>query len=310
MKIQGVLFCVVAAMLYLSAGEASAQATRTWVSGVGDDVNPCSRTAPCKTFAGAISKTAASGIISVLDPGGFGTVTITKSITIDGGGTEGSTLASSVNGFVVNGAGITVRLRNLTIEGAPTSFPGQNGVRFINGETLLLDNVRIHDFVTGVSFAPSGAARLVINDSIIDNSSGVGVLVKPGAAGFARVSLENTKLNNNATGMQVEDRSVVSMRNSFASHNGTNGIIAFSAADPIEVTIDNCQITNNGLESASGSGVRSHGALASVVISENLISGNPRGLLASSGGDIFSFGSNRVVSNTMDGTATGTLTTR
>jgi hypothetical protein len=65
---------------------AQAQATRTWVSGVGDDANPCSRTAPCKTFAGAISKTAPCGEISVLDPGGFGAVTITKSITINGTG--------------------------------------------------------------------------------------------------------------------------------------------------------------------------------------------------------------------------------
>src|SRR5688572_33130134 len=78
------------------------QATRTWVSGVGDDVNPCSRTAPCKTLAGAISKTATGGEISILDPGGFGAVTITKSITIDGGGIIGSILSSGTNGIVVN----------------------------------------------------------------------------------------------------------------------------------------------------------------------------------------------------------------
>src|SRR5437763_15362461 len=83
----------------------SAQATRTWVSGVGDDANPCSRTAPCKTFAGAISKTAAGGEIDALDPGGFGAVTITKSITIDGGGTFASVLVSGTNGIVVS-AGI------------------------------------------------------------------------------------------------------------------------------------------------------------------------------------------------------------
>lgn len=310
MRTSGILLCVMATILCLATSEASAQATRTWVSGVGDDANPCSRTAPCKTFAGAISKTAASGIISVLDPGGFGAVTITKSITIDGGGTEGSTLASSTNGFTVNGAGVTVRLRNLTIEGAPVTSPGLNGVRFLQGKALLLDNVRIHDFGTGVLFAPSGAARLVINDSIIDNSSGIGVWVKPGAAGFAHVSLDNTRLNNNLTGLQAEDRSLVSMRNSFASHNGNNGIIAFCASEPVEISIDNSQITNNGLESASGSGVRSSGAFASVVISENLITGNPRGILASGGGDIFSFGSNRVVSNTFDGSPTGVLTSR
>src|SRR5438552_12500621 len=91
-------------VIFLSSTEAQAQATRTWVSGVGDDVNPCSRTAPCKTWAGAISKTAAGGEIDALDPGGFGTVTITKSITLDGttGSGFGSILASAVTGVFVN----------------------------------------------------------------------------------------------------------------------------------------------------------------------------------------------------------------
>src|SRR6266851_5281621 len=102
------------------ASISQAQATRTWVSGVGDDVNPCSRTAPCKTFAGAISKTAARGEISVLDPGGFGAVTITKAITIDGGGSLASILNTGVNGVTVyaNGPTDTVILRNLSINGA------------------------------------------------------------------------------------------------------------------------------------------------------------------------------------------------
>lgn len=97
---------------------ASAQATRTWVSGVGDDANPCSRTAPCKTFAGAISKTAVSGEINCLDPGGFGAVTIIKSITIDCVYTEGGVLSAGTNGVVVNApAGSVVHLRGLDIDG-------------------------------------------------------------------------------------------------------------------------------------------------------------------------------------------------
>src|SRR6266481_4591492 len=93
---------------------ASAQATRTWVSGVGDDANPCSRTAPCKTFSGAISKTAPGGEIDCLDPGGFGALTITKAMTIDCTGTLGSVLVAGTNGINVNGANITVNLRNLS----------------------------------------------------------------------------------------------------------------------------------------------------------------------------------------------------
>src|ERR1041385_8664034 len=108
---------------------AQAQATRTWVSGVGDDANPCSRTAPCKTFAGAISKTAAGGEISVLDPGGFGAITITKAITINGDGQIAGITASLVNGVIVNaGANDRVVLRNIAIQGVGN---GLNGIRYL-----------------------------------------------------------------------------------------------------------------------------------------------------------------------------------
>src|SRR4029077_2582777 len=92
----------IAIFTFAFASMAQAQATRTWVSGVGDDANPCSRTAPCKTFAGAISKTAAHGEINVLDPGGFGAVTITKSIRIISDHIEAGVLVSGTNGIVVN----------------------------------------------------------------------------------------------------------------------------------------------------------------------------------------------------------------
>src|SRR2546430_3144694 len=134
----GISFAIV-----LQAASAHAQATRTWVSGVGDDANPCSRTAPCKTFAGAISKTAPSGEIDCLDPGGFGALTITKSITIDCGGTFGSVLAAGTNGININGAGITVNLRNLSINGIGS---GLIGIQFISGNSLTLTNVHVMNF--------------------------------------------------------------------------------------------------------------------------------------------------------------------
>src|ERR1700737_4709600 len=107
---------------FLASAPANAQATRTWVSGVGDDANPCSRTAPCKTFAGAISKTAACGEIDVLDPGGFGALTLTKSITLDGTGALGSILASGFNGITINVASTDfVTIRGLSINGVGSS---------------------------------------------------------------------------------------------------------------------------------------------------------------------------------------------
>src|SRR5947207_6717399 len=123
-----------AAILVGFSTAAFGQATRTWVSGVGDDANPCSRTAPCKTFAGAISKTATGGEISVLDPGGFGAVTIGKGITINGTGTLAGILNSlGVNGIVVNApATDTVIIREVSINGAGT---GANGIRYLAGKT-------------------------------------------------------------------------------------------------------------------------------------------------------------------------------
>src|SRR5882762_8242247 len=130
----------------MASAPANAQATRTWVSGVGDDANPCSRTAPCKTFAGAISKTAAGGEIDCLDPGGFGAVTITKNLTIDGthGSGFGSILASATSGVNVNDGGtatpntIVVILRHLSINGAGTTL-GTNGINFVSGRRLEVD---------------------------------------------------------------------------------------------------------------------------------------------------------------------------
>src|SRR5438477_50162 len=122
---------------------AQAQATRTWVSGVGDDANPCSRTAPCKTFAGAISKTAGGGEINVLDPGGFGAVTINKSITISST-FEAGVLVSGTNGIIIiAGPTDTVVLEGLDIEGLGT---GLNGVRFDSGALLVINKCKIHHF--------------------------------------------------------------------------------------------------------------------------------------------------------------------
>src|SRR5712671_1932435 len=138
----------------LLAFSAQAQATRTWVSGVGDDANPCSRTAPCKTFAGAISKTAASGEINCLDPGGFGAVTITKSMTIDCSEVFASVLVSGTNGIVISGAGIKVTLRNLDIQGVNT---GINGISILNAAEVVIDHCRIAEFTSAAIRVAAGA---------------------------------------------------------------------------------------------------------------------------------------------------------
>ena len=158
---------------------AQAQAPRTWVSGVGDDANPCSRTAPCKTFAGAISKTAAGGEISVLDPGGYGAVTITKAISLinDYSG-EAGILASGTTGITVNaGASDIIILRGLVIDGGPPATPGLNGIRFLAGGALHVEKCLIKNFAAsaanagnGILFAPTAASELYVSNTTIINS--------------------------------------------------------------------------------------------------------------------------------------------
>src|SRR5882724_12138683 len=154
---------------------AQAQATRTWVSGVGDDANPCSRTAPCKTFAGAISKTAPAGEINVLDPGGFGAVTITKPITISSEGFEAGVLVSGTNGIIVNVPNATdvVVLRGLDIEGLGT---GLSGVTVLTGGTVEVEKCTINNFtVNGINFVPTvSGSKLEVLDTIVRNNGNAG----------------------------------------------------------------------------------------------------------------------------------------
>jgi hypothetical protein len=185
---------ITAIAISLFAVPAYAQATRTWVSGVGDDANPCSRTAPCKTFAGAISKTAAGGEINVLDPGGFGAVTITKSISIIST-FEGGVLVSGTNGIIVNaGAGDNVLLEGLDIEGLGT---GIDGVRIIGGGTTTIRKCSIRSFShNGINLLANDGSRAIVEDSFIANNAG-GISVQP-SVGFNVLLMRHTTIDRNA----------------------------------------------------------------------------------------------------------------
>lgn len=221
-------FCLVA----VHATDAAAQATRTWVSGVGDDVNPCSRTAPCKTFAGAISKTATGGVIDVLDPGGFGAITITKSITIRSTGEGGSILAAGTNGVTVNAAGATVSLVNLQIDGAGT---GLNGVKVQAAAQVNVIDCKISGFLTagangnGISMAAGTSARVLVKDSVIYGNT-VGINITPINGAFNRLSMDNTLLDSNLSGnlLAAQASSVVVMNRSTSLNaviSASNGAI-------------------------------------------------------------------------------------
>jgi len=217
------------AMPLLYAAPAQAQASRTWVSGVGDDVNPCSRTAPCKTWAGAISKTAPGGEIDALDPAGYGAVTITKAITLDGGGGQvASTLVAGTNGIVVQaGANDIVIIRNIRINGISQSGnPGINGIRFLAGKGLIVDNCDIFGFSTNgvdVSNATSGAFLNVTNTRI-ENVGNAGVVLEPSGSPVATV--DNVRVFGSKFGVAVGNATKMVLSRSVLSNASTAGVNA------------------------------------------------------------------------------------
>jgi hypothetical protein len=282
------IVCVLAVLVVVAAPAANAQATRTWVSGIGDDVNPCSRTAPCKTFAGAISKTAAGGEISALDPGGFGAVTITKSITINGDGTLAGILASLTTGVTINaGAADRVVLRNLSINGGGN---GINGVRFLAGKSVVLDNVTISGFTTrGISVALVNNGDVFVRNSHI-TKCGVGVFAST-TVGLARVTIENSSIVGNTTnGIEGSTTSRINVSNSVISGNGTNGVLANSATTRIALTT--CQVSFNV------TGINASVAGSITRLSDNDIFNNDTGVDII-GGAIETAGNNRIVGNNL-----------
>jgi hypothetical protein len=291
-------FATAALALCVGTISASAQATRTWVSGVGDDVNPCSRTAPCKTFAGAISKTAAGGEINVIDPGSFGTVTITKAITIDGGGGFAAVLASGVTGVTVNaGVNDKVILRNLSINGAGT---GVNGIRYLAGKSLTVESTRISGFTThGIDVALGNNGILVVKDTDIQNVSGSGIRLNT-TFGLVKATLDRVRVEGaGVDGVDAVEHSRVVVSNSIFTQNGNAGIHAESPLnnDAI-VDVSNCDISFNNFGLHAGNGG------VSIRITNNHITNNNVNWTLG-GGLVFSFGDNTVTGNVTTNVANG-----
>lgn len=306
------------ALMILGAATVYGQATRTWVSGVGDDANPCSRTAPCKTWAGAISKTAPGGEIDALDPGGFGALTITKAITLDGGGGQvASVLVAGTNGIVVAaGANDVVIIRNLRINGLLNSGNGGlNGISFLSGKDLNIEDCVIFGFNTnGINISLSASATAHIVNSIIKNNGtcvpascttgqGNGIFVTT-TTGQVKVGIENTQVmvsSNN--GIDANNNSRVVIDRSFISAFGASGVIADGTGGTAAAAIDNSSIVNgnNGLTASNGS----VGSISHTTIAYNAGTG-----YNVSGGSIFAYargtanaqnGTNRVHDNNVTG---------
>src|SRR5579864_5756143 len=289
------------AVVLLWAGLAGAQASRTWVSGVGDDANPYSRTAPCKTFAGAISKTAAGGEIDALDPGGFGAVTITKAITIDGGGGQvASVLVSGTNGIVVQaGPSDVVILRNLRINGIGT---GINGIRFLSGKDLNVENCYIFGFTTnGIDIAlnQATASSAHIINTVIKNNGGVGVRAANAVTPAVGVLVDQSYMILNNIGVEAAQHAHVTVSRSLASKNAADGLKSDDAATSdaqLTVSFSDSNLNTNGVTAAPG-------GTANVAFS-NIGLNTTCGLNNAGGTSFFTFGNNRLTGTGFCGTIT------
>lgn len=290
---------ILVAILLLIAPALFAQATRTWVSGVGDDANPCSRTAPCKTFAGAISKTATGGEISVLDPGGYGAVTIVKSITINGEGTlAGILCAGTPSCVIVNSASAVVTLRNLQINGGST---GVKGVRVLAAAQVNIDNCDIWNFTSyHVEDARTTAGHMTITNTNIHTgigSNSYGIVVEPiGVNVRNSLLLENVHITGmGASGLYVGNNARAQVLNSTFNANTFEGVRANQgvAGGTAEINLQNCAI------SANGEGLKTVGAGAAIRIAECFISDNrTNGLNIGAGTVIATYSNNYINGNT------------
>lgn len=285
-------WCILAlgSLLLLLPGLAAAQATRTWVSGVGDDANPCSRTAPCKTFAGAISKTAADGEINCLDSGGFGAVTITKSIVIDCGYT-GGVQNSGTHGVTINVAAGRVVLRNLTINGA--GF-GLNGVNVLAAREVVIDNVLVRGQAVGVYFKPNVPSSLVVTGSTVIQNSSHGIVSEPQSGALVTVAVaSSTSAHNGGAGVRAVDGTSATVSNSMLSANTGNGAIAASTSAPATLHLDRVVSTQN-----KAAGALSFGAQAVITTAGSSFTSNAGlGVSAASGGQMVSIGGNQLTGN-------------
>jgi hypothetical protein len=298
------------------AAPAQAQ-DRLWVSSTGNNVNPCTRSLPCATFQEAHNKNSAGGIINCVDAGGYGTVSISKSITIDCIGTSaGIEPIADGTAIFINTAALRVILRGLTMDGRGLA---RAGVQLLTGGFLHLDNCRIAGFSgfggstgNGILLAPPAgmSGRLVVTDTVFSGNgsaaNGGALTIQPSGSGSARVQLNRVVVTNNTLGVSALGSTstgtvAVQIRDSVVSGNAFDGIVAQSAAGQAitSITVDRTSSLLNGAD-----GIRAQGPPAYVTLGNSTVISNVIGLNSVGGGNIFSYQNNQVGGNFTDGAPT------
>ena len=306
------LFAVVLVLAVVVAATSSRPALavgsqiRTFVASTGSDANPCSRTAPCRTFGAALTQTASGGEIVALDSGGYGAVVISQAVTIVAApGIQASISPSSGAAITVNaGPSDVVVLRNLYLNGQGATY----GILYLAAAALHVENLVINGFTGyGITMSLATAAELYVADTIVRNTGGSGIYLYSDS-GTANVSIVRARLENNYHGVEAVSNVRVSVKDTIASGNAAHGFLANAFSQPVEINLEGCVASGNG-----GFGIFSTigiGDTAIVRVSNCSVTGNTTGVSADSGGSILSRGNNTVEGNTANGTFTGTYTAK
>jgi hypothetical protein len=284
----------------LSIPANAATTARTWVSGVGNDANTaslCSRTAPCATFAAALTVTSPAGEINCLDPGGFGAVTITQSTSIVCGtaGEAGVLVSGATDGITINGGSTdNVYLSGLDFEG------GDEGIRINSAHRVTIQNCVIKGFLNGIDAIPSTSMTLEIKDTTVINNSNLGVYVAATSGHTVYASIDHSLIQNNTVDGVFADGTfsgavLLGITDSPMSLNGTNGLQVQSGTGGgnAKVNVIRSSFVTNG-----GAGIKadqSSGGNASVIVGSSMFAddlGGAIGLVA--GGTVYSLGNNQL----------------
>jgi hypothetical protein len=272
------MFLATLVALGLSAAPAQATNARSFISSTGSDANPCTRALPCRTLQTAHNNTAASGEINFLDPAGYGTLTITKAISIvnDGVGSAGVLVTSGAIGITINaGMNDAINLRGLIIEGTGV---GSVGIQFNSGGSLTIGNSVIRGLTNGgIRIDSTTSSKLVVSNTLIadNNPSAAGIVLHPIGAVKVDAALNRVEIINNAsyglfaTGVDGSGVRVVITDCRFGYNPFGIGARSFPGEGPVEMFVISTAI---GFSSAKG--IHLNGAMAVLVLDKSAVGYN------------------------------------
>jgi hypothetical protein len=290
---------VVAATLALAVTlpviSAHAQAPRTFVSAAGSDSNPCSFAAPCRHFQAAVNATSLGGEVDALDPAGYGPITITQAITIEGQGWSYIAPPAGGNGITINAVSGNVTLHGVSLNGVGISGT-TNGIQFNSGDSLIVAGCVARNFTKdGIFFVPDTASTLRISDTLLDNNADAGIYLVQNGAGAVAAAFERVEASNNHNGIVIQGANVAApmlnatIVDSVAANNANGGIIAVTEISTAPVTL----MVLRSAAADNNVGIGAQGSNATLLVGQSAVTGNANGWEIS-GGTVQSYGDNKI----------------